>query len=109
MLLTFFLIIDGSAGRDFSLFPWPNHFPHILPPYLFDRIDVIGDGNCGFRAIAMTKLGGEEAWPILRRAMRMEMQTNRDQYLRVYLSAETLDNAIFRIGSHSNGPAPYIH
>ena len=39
----------------------------------------------------------------------MEMQTNREQYLRVYLSAETLDNAIFRIGSHSKGPAPFIH
>ena len=57
MLLTLFLIIaDGPAGRDFSLFPWPNHIPHILPPYLFDWIDVMGDGNCGFRAIAITKL-----------------------------------------------------
>ena len=28
----------------FSVFPWPNHIPHILSPYLFDWIDVIGDG-----------------------------------------------------------------
>ena len=34
---------------------------------------------------------------------------NRDQYLSVYLSEEALDNAVFRIGSHSNGIAPYIH
>ena len=80
------------------LFPWPNHIPHILPPYLFDWIDVIGDDNYGFRAIAVTELGGKEAWPILRRAMCMEMQTNRDQCLRVYQSTETLDNVIFRIG-----------
>ena len=33
----------------------------------------------------------------------------RDQYLRVYLSAETLDNAIFRIGSHYKGSAPLTH
>ena len=39
----------------------------------------------------------------------MEMQINRDQYLRLYLSQESLDDAIFRIGSHGNGPAPYIH
>ena len=45
----------------------------------------------------------------LRCATCMEMQTNREQYLRVYLSAETLDNAIFRIGSHSKGPAPFIN
>ena len=76
---------------------------------MFDWIDVLGDGNCGFRAIAATELGGEEAWPLLRRAMCMEMQMNRDQYLSLYLSQESLDDAIFRIGSHSNGPAPYIH
>ena len=34
---------------------------------------------------------------------------NRDQYLRVYLSAETLENAIFIIGSHSKALAPFIH
>ena len=39
----------------------------------------------------------------------MEMQMKREQYLRVYLSEQALDNAIFRIGSHSNGHAPYIH
>ena len=90
-----FLITDGSAGRDFSFFSWPNHIPYILPPYLFDWIDVIGDDNCRFRAIAITELGGEEAWPLLRRTMSMEMQMNRDQYLGVYRSAETLENAIF--------------
>ena len=39
---------------------------------MFDLIDVICDGNCGFRAIAVTELGGEEAWPLLRRAIRAE-------------------------------------
>ena len=91
------------------MFPWPNHIPHNLPPNLFDWIDVIGDVNCGFRTIAVTELGGEEAWPLLRRAMFKEMQMNREQYLRVYLSAKTLDNAIFSISSHSKGPAPFIH
>ena len=70
ILLTLFSIIaDDLLGRDFSLFSWPNHIAHILPPYLFDWINVIGDGYCGFRAIAVTKLGGEEAWPLLSRAM----------------------------------------
>ena len=52
---------DGSAGRDFSLFLWPDNISFILSPYLFDWIDVIGDGNCGFRAIAATKLRGKKA------------------------------------------------
>ena len=59
--------------------------------------------------LSSPELGGEEAWPLLRHTMCMGMQTNKDQYLRVYLSAETLENAIFRIGSHSNGPAPFSH
>ena len=64
---------------------------------------MLGDGNCGFRAIAVTELGGEEAWPLLRHAISMEMQMNREQYLSLYLSQELLDEAIFRIGSHGNG------
>ena len=70
---------------------------------------MLGDGNCGFRAIVVTELVGEEAWPLLRRAMCKEMQMNREQYLGLYLSQESLDEAIFRIGSHGNGPAPFIH
>ena len=89
--------------------PITSRLSHILPPYLLDWIDVIGDGNCGFSVIVVTELGGEEAWPLLRRAMCMKMQMNRDQYVSVYLSEEALDNAIFRISSHNNGPAPYIH
>ncbi|XP_057527371.1 uncharacterized protein LOC130806355 [Amaranthus tricolor] len=104
-----FNLSDGAAGRDFSLFPWPDHIPFILPPYLFDWIDVIGDGNCGFRAIAATELGGEEAWPLLRRAMSLEMETHREQYARLYLSADSVEEAIFRVGAHNKGPAPYDH
>ena len=75
MILYTVIFSDGLAGRDFSLFLWPNHIAYILPPYLFDWIDVIGDGNCGFRTIAVTELGAEEAWPLLRRVTSLEMET----------------------------------
>ena len=71
--------------------------------------NVIGDGNCGFRAIAVTELGGEDTWPLLRRAMSLEMETHRDPYVRVYQSTELVEDAIYRIGAHSKGPAPYSH
>ncbi|XP_057540726.1 protein FAR1-RELATED SEQUENCE 2-like [Amaranthus tricolor] len=48
----------------------------------------------------IAKLGGEEAWLLLRRAMSMEMQMNRAQYLTLYLSQVSLDESIFRIGKH---------
>ena len=69
----------------------------------------MGDENCGFRVVAVTELGGEEAWPFLRRVMFMEMRVHRPQYLRLYLSAESLNAVMFRIGSYNKGPAPYIH
>ena len=59
------IIADDAGGCDFSDFPWLNHIPFIIPPYLFDWIDVLGDGNYGFRVITVTELGGEEAWPLL--------------------------------------------
>ena len=37
------------------------------------------------------------------------MEMHRDQYARVYLSAELVENAIYKIGAHSKGHAPYSH
>ena len=37
------------------------------------------------------------------------METHRDQYGRVYLSADLVEEAIYRIGAYSKGPAPYSH
>ncbi|XP_057550450.1 protein FAR1-RELATED SEQUENCE 2-like [Amaranthus tricolor] len=31
------------------------------------------------------------------------------QYLTLYLSQESLDESIFRVGSHTDGPAPFMH
>ncbi len=100
---------DGAGGRDFSMFPWPQSIPYILPPYLFDWIDVLGDGNCGFRALTVTEMGGEDAWPLLRRSMALEMQQHRQQYTRLYLSPESCEDAIHRIGGHAHGPASFDH
>ena len=100
---------DGAGGRDFSMFPWPQYIPYILPPYLFDWIDVLGDGNCGFRALTVTEMGGEDAWPLLRRSMALEMQQHRQQYTRLYLSSESCEDAIHRIGGHAHGPARFDH
>ena len=100
---------NGAGGGDFSLFPWRKYIPHILTSNLFFWINVIGDGNYEYRVVIITELGGEEAWPLLLRVMFMEMQVHRPQYLHLYLSSELLDEAMFRIGSHNKGLAPFIH
>jgi hypothetical protein len=91
------------------MFPWPQYIPYILPPYLFDWIDVTGDGNCGFRAITVTEMGGEDKWPLLRRGMSLEMETHREQYARLYLSPRVVEEHIYRVGRHSHGPARFEH
>ena len=37
------------------------------------------------------------------------METHREQYARVYLSDDLVEEAIYRIGAHSKGPTPYSH
>ena len=37
------------------------------------------------------------------------METHREQYARVYLSNDLVDEAIHRIGAHNKGPALYNH
>ena len=108
MLIILFLS-DVVVGRDFSMFPWPQYIPYILPPYLFDWIDVIGDGNCGFRAITITEMGGEDKWPLSRRGMSLDMETHREQYARLYLSPRVVEEHIYRVGRHSHGPARFEH
>ena len=41
--------------------------------------------------------------------MSLEIETHRDQYARVYLSTDLVEEAIYIIGAHSKGPAPYSH
>ena len=37
------------------------------------------------------------------------METHREQYARVYLSDDLVEEAIYRVGAQNKGPAPYSH
>ena len=39
----------------------------------------------------------------------MTVIVDLEQYARVYLSADSVEEAIFRIGAHNKGPAPFCH
>jgi hypothetical protein len=41
--------------------------------------------------------------------MSLEIQTHKQQYTSIYLSADAMENAIYRIGGHTKVPAPYLH
>lgn len=53
-------------------------------PYVSCFNDVLGDGNCRFRAIAIGLGFGEEAWPQVRANMLSELKNHHEVYTCLY-------------------------
>ena len=68
--VVFFQLFHGS-----NIFHIFFHRTYLMLSMLsISSIDVIDDGKYKFRAISITELGGEEAWPLLWQEMFMEIQ-----------------------------------
>ncbi|KAI5387086.1 hypothetical protein KIW84_073298 [Lathyrus oleraceus] len=48
-------------------------FPNHIRSYIEDVVNVESDGNCGFRVIASLHGYGEDAWPMVRRELGLEI------------------------------------
>ncbi|GAB2294178.1 hypothetical protein Dimus_038284 [Dionaea muscipula] len=53
---------DGSQRSTDTSFPYAADMSPGVLPYIRGFVDVIGDGNCGFRVIALSKYGDEHMW-----------------------------------------------
>jgi hypothetical protein len=62
-----------------------------MPDYFEDVINVKGDGNCGFRAIALVLGKGEEDHIMIRLDLITELNRNRARYLELYGGKERFD------------------
>ena len=51
-------------------------FPKHIVPNIIDVIEIVGDGNCGFRAIASLLGYTEDGWPMVRRELDNELRSN---------------------------------
>ncbi|KAH9618390.1 hypothetical protein KSS87_012225 [Heliosperma pusillum] len=91
-----------------SLFPCPDAVNNFMVPWIVDWVDVDGDGNCGYRAVAQEIYGDEDKWPTVRRDMVDELKKNRHIYIKLYGSEFEVDKLIKRI-SWWEGDAPVIH
>ncbi|XP_073222592.1 uncharacterized protein [Cicer arietinum] len=64
--------------------PFYTHFPTLIHPYIEEIIDVVADGNCGFRAIAALLGWTEESWPLVRTQLDKEIHLHQDLYANVF-------------------------
>ncbi|AES62538.1 hypothetical protein MTR_1g101180 [Medicago truncatula] len=64
------------------------YMPKFMRPYIEGIVDVIGDGHCGFRAIAERVSLTEESHVMVRRALIKELKEHRIKYIEVYASAD---------------------
>ncbi|XP_045802821.1 uncharacterized protein LOC123896485 [Trifolium pratense] len=61
-----------------------GQFPDHIHPHIVDIIEMLGDGNCGFRAVAYLLGYTEEGWPIVRRELHEELTNNNSLYEKLF-------------------------
>ncbi|XP_058726299.1 uncharacterized protein LOC131597631 [Vicia villosa] len=60
-----------SKNREFD--KYIVQFPDYIRPFIDDIVDVMDDGNCGFRAIASLHGYGTDGWSMVRRDLEKEI------------------------------------
>ncbi|WCJ29365.1 hypothetical protein M5689_011005 [Euphorbia peplus] len=83
-----------------------DDIPELIRPYVMGYLDVIGDGNCGFRVIADYAGKSEELWPQVRRIVVDEISRDIPYYGRYYYDG--VASAISRIAWYE-GPCGRSH
>lgn len=95
----------GSTGPDFSEF-----IPPFLVPYILSSVDVIGDGNCGYRCVAEVVTGNQDNWMRVRNALFIELSDRFDMYASVFGGGQEGEQYTARLMSSlchwTNTPAP---
>ncbi|KAL5122085.1 PKS-NRPS hybrid synthetase [Glycine soja] len=64
--------------------PMMDQFPVEIHPFIEDIIDVKGDSNCGYRAVAAQLGMGEESWALVRQDLIRELQQWQDNYAKLF-------------------------
>jgi len=84
---------NGSALPPPTRYPKPKAIPVMRPidymtrfmlPFIEKVVDVIGDGHCGFRAIAEFMGLTEQSHIMIRTHLIQEVKDHRDDYVEVY-------------------------
>ncbi|CAK8532945.1 unnamed protein product [Lathyrus sativus] len=76
---------SSQSSKQFIL-QFPNH----IKSYIDDVVNVVSDGNCGFRVITSLHGYGEYGWPMVRRDLGLEIIYNERSSLYVNLFTDQL-------------------
>ncbi|GJX71921.1 zinc finger, CCHC-type containing protein [Tanacetum coccineum] len=61
-----------------------DYIPEIFHPHIIDFYDVRGDGNCGYRSVALGLGLSKDQWPQFRLDLVRELMAHREQYRYVF-------------------------
>jgi len=67
--------------------PYKAQIPRAFHPYLVGIRNVKGDGNCGFRAVAVALGYEEDHWSSIRHELLQELENNREYYSDMLMGA----------------------
>ena len=96
-------------GKNYNVHPYVNQFPEMFHRYITHVHDVIGDGNCGFRAIAVWLGLHEDAWPTIRWQLLEELEAYKTEYLEMFGSEDWITTYNTLNFFRTDQGAPYDH
>ncbi|CAK8564412.1 unnamed protein product [Lathyrus sativus] len=81
-------------------------FPNHIRSYIDDVVNVVSDGNCGFRVIASLHGYGEDGWPMVHRDLGLEIIHNERSSLYANLFTDQLPVVKESLMIEEFGPQP---
>ncbi|GAB2295304.1 WW domain-binding protein 11 [Dionaea muscipula] len=99
---------DGSQRSTGTSFSFSADMPSGVLPYIRGFVDVRGDGNCGFRVIALSKYGDQDMWHQVRLDLLDEMRNNEELYVCGLQGREYYGRDLHILDCHES-PAPWAH
>nr|GEX09687.1 hypothetical protein [Tanacetum cinerariifolium] len=68
--------------------PLLDHIPEIFHRYIIQLNNVKGDGNCGFRSVAVGLGRDENMWPLIRQELLQELRYHEHDYMEILTSTD---------------------
>ncbi|XP_057425702.1 uncharacterized protein LOC130719076 [Lotus japonicus] len=65
-----------------------KQIPDEFHPFVVDFINVKGDGHCGYRCVASLKGLAEDDWPLIRRELLTELDSDANMYINMFGASE---------------------
>nr|KAJ0219272.1 hypothetical protein LSAT_V11C300129580 [Lactuca sativa] len=81
-----------------------DEIPSIFHPYITHIQNVLGDGNCGFRSVAVCLGYGEDQWLYIRQQLLDELFCSYDDYTRVFVGCDEVVTSLSFFTKNESAP-----